>query len=319
MKRIAVLTSGPDAPGMNAAIRAVVRSGIYHNADMYGIQGGFQGLLKNEVKHMDAASVGSIMQRGGTILQSSPCDLVFTEDGQQHVYDELHKHEIDSLIVIGGKEAMLAASILERKGMPCVGIPATIDRDIPCVGETVGFDTALNTIVDYIDKIRDTATSHEKSSIIEVMGKDTGNLALLSGLAGGAENILIPEKKEDLDRILQEVQQGPGRHNRFRIIILAEGLMNATDLHRQLKEATGMESRVTSLGHTQRGGTPTARDRILASRLGAHAVDLVMDGESGKVVSIKDDQPAAFGFDEVVEKRADWNESLYELPKRLSI
>lgn len=319
MKRIAVLTSGADAPGMNAAVRAVVRSGIYENIEMVGIYGGYEGILEERIETMDASSVGSIMQRGGTILQSSSCDEMFTEAGQAKAKDILHKYEIDSLVVIGGKEALQVAALLEKRGLACIGIPATIDNDINGVTETIGFDTALNTVVDYIDRIRDTASSHEKTSIIEVMGKDTGSLALWSGLAGGAENILIPEKKEDLQKNIDEIKQGGTREKRYRIIIVAEGMMNASELHQKLTQEAGIESRVTSLGHTQRGGAPTARDRILASRLGAYAVDLLLNGKNGRLVSLKDLELVSSSLENVLDNKLAVDETVYQLPRRLSI
>lgn len=320
MDRIGVLTSGADAPGMNAAIRSVVRSGIYYGVEMVGIKYGFQGLLNETFETMDASSVGSIIQRGGTILQSYTCEEIHTEDGQKKAIENLHKQGIDSLVVIGGKEDIAIASSLQKKGLPCIGIPATIDNDIPGVVESIGFDTGLNTIIDYIDRIRDTASSHEKSSIIEVMGKDTGNLALWSGLAGGAENILVPEKKEDLDSIVNQIKHGPSRDKRYSIIIVAEGSgVNGIDLNTKLKEEAGIESRVTVLGHTQRGGAPTARDRVLASRLGAFAVELLLKQESGKVVGLKNNTPVSTAFEDVCSQTSQIDEGMYDLTGRLSI
>ncbi len=319
MKRFGVLTSGADAPGMNAAIRAVVRSGIYYGVDMLGIQYGFQGLIDGKIEKMDAASVGSIMQRGGTILQSSPSDVVFSEEGKAKALQMIKQHGIDSLIVIGGKESLQAAAVLEEAGLPTAAIPATIDSDIPGVYEVIGFDTALNTVMDYIDRIRDTASSHEKSSIIEVMGRDTGSLALWSGLAGGAENILIPEKKEDLDSIVEQIKQGPSRSKRYSIVVVAEGTVSGIDLNERLKQEAGIESRVTVLGHTQRGGAPTAADRILASRLGAYAVDLLIKDQSGVIVTIKDNQPEALTYGSVHAKTVQVDEDVYNLSSRLSI
>ncbi|WP_146815870.1 6-phosphofructokinase [Halobacillus faecis] len=320
MDRIGVLTSGADAPGMNAAIRSVVRSGVYYGVEMVGIKYGFQGLLNESLEKMDASSVGSIIQRGGTILQSYTCDEIYTDAGQEKAIENLHKQGIDSLVVIGGREDLAVAASLQKKDFPCVGIPATIDNDIPGVAEAIGFDTGLNTIIDYIDRIRDTASSHEKSSIIEVMGRDTGNLALWSGLAGGAENILIPEKKEDMNTIIEQIKSGPSRDKRYSIIIVAEGSgVSGIDLNTRLKEEAGIESRVTVLGHTQRGGAPTARDRVLASRLGAHAIDLLLAQESGKVVGLKNNKLVSHTFEEVTSQMSKIDEGMYELSGRLSI
>ncbi|MGR9047527.1 ATP-dependent 6-phosphofructokinase [Halobacillus faecis] len=320
MDRIGVLTSGADAPGMNAAIRSVVRSGIYYGVEMVGIKYGFQGLLNDTLEKMDASSVGAIIQRGGTILQSYTCDELHTDAGQEKAIENLHKQGIDSLIVIGGRKDLAVAASLQKKNFPCVGIPATIDNDIPGVAEAIGFDTGLNTIIDYIDRLRDTASSHEKSSIIEVMGRDTGNLALWSGLAGGAENILIPEKKEDMNSIIAEIKSGPSRDKRYSIIIVAEGSgVSGIDLNAKLKEEAGIESRVTVLGHTQRGGAPTARDRVLASRLGAHAIDLLLSKESGKVVGLKNNTLESYAFDDVFSQTSQIDEGMYELLGRMSI
>ncbi|WP_394219578.1 ATP-dependent 6-phosphofructokinase [Halobacillus trueperi] len=320
MDRIGVLTSGADAPGMNAAIRSVVRSGIYYGVEMVGIKYGFQGLLNETVEKMDASSVGSIIQRGGTVLQSYTCDEIHTDDGQKKAIENLHKQGIDSLVVIGGKEDLAIAASLQKKNFPCIGIPATIDNDIPGVAEAIGFDTGLNTIIDYIDRIRDTASSHEKSSIIEVMGRDTGNLALWSGLAGGAENILIPEKKEDMNTIIEQIKSGPSRNKRYSIIIVAEGSgVSGIDLNTKLKEEAGIESRVTVLGHTQRGGAPTARDRVLASRLGAYAVDLLLAEESGSVVGLKNNILESYAFGDVFSQTSQIDEGMYELIGRMSI
>ncbi|MGI8316993.1 ATP-dependent 6-phosphofructokinase [Halobacillus mangrovi] len=319
MNRIGVLTSGEDAPGMNAAIRAVVRSGLYYDIEMVGVKYGFQGLLNESIERLDAVSVGSILQRGGTVLQSYITGEISTEDGQNKAIENLKKLEIDALVVVGGKEALSVTQSLASRGFPCIGIPATIDNDIPGVEETIGFDTALNTVIDYIDRIRDTASSHEKTSIIEVAGKDTGNLALYSGIAGGAESIVIPEKKEDVESILDQVKSGNGAERRYSIIIVAEGSVAGIDLNAKLKEEAGIESRVTVLGHTQRGGSPTARDRVLASRLGAYAVDLLINDEVGKLVGMKNNQPVYYDLDEVFSQEFRIDEAMYQLSGRLSL
>ncbi|WP_075036302.1 6-phosphofructokinase [Halobacillus dabanensis] len=319
MDRIGVLTSGEDAPGMNAAIRSVVRTGLYDGIEMVGIKYGFQGILDETVEQMEAASVGSIIQRGGTILQSRRSEEISTEEGQQKAINNLKRNGIEGLVIIGGRDALKVAAELARKEFPCIGIPATIDNDIPFVEETIGFDTALNTIIDYVDRIRDTASSHEKSSIIEVMGRDAGNLALWSGLAGGAENILIPEKKDDVETIVEQIKRGPSRDKRYSIIIVAEGIVSGIDLNARLKEEAGLESRVTVLGHTQRGGAPTARDRVLASRLGAYAIELLSNQESGKLVALKDSKPVSYSFEEVFTQERHIDESMYDLSGRLSI
>ncbi|QAS54590.1 ATP-dependent 6-phosphofructokinase [Halobacillus litoralis] len=318
MDRIGVLTSGEDAPGMNAAIRAVVRSGLYDGIEMVGIKYGFQGILNETMERMDAASVGSIIQRGGTILQSYKNQEIVTDAGQQKAIAHLKKHGIDGLVVIGGREALKVAVSLAEKDFPCIGIPAAIENDIPYVDEAIGFDTAINTIIEYVDRIRDTASSHEKTSIIEVMGKENGNLALWSGLAGGAENIIIPEKKEDIEKIVEQIKSGTSRDKKYSIIIVAEGTVSGIDLNAKLKTETGLESRVTVLGHTQRGGAPTARDRVLASRLGAHAIELLLNDESGKVVKLKDNKLVSDDLGEIFSPKSHIDESMYDLSGRLS-
>ncbi|CDQ20693.1 6-phosphofructokinase [Halobacillus karajensis] len=319
LNKIGVLTSGEDAPGMNAAIRSVVRSGLYYGIEMVGIKYGFQGILDETMGDMKAASVGSIIQRGGTILQSYKSEEITTNHGQQKAIEILKKHGIDGLVVIGGRDALKVAASLAEKNYPCIGIPATIDNDIPFVEETIGFDTALNTIIEYVDRIRDTASSHEKSSIIEVMGRDTGDLALWSGLAGGAENILIPEKQEDVEGIVEKIKNGNPRDKRYSIIIVAEGCVSGIDLNTKLKEEAGIESRVTVLGHTQRGGAPTGRDRVLASRLGGYAVDLLLNNEFGKLAGVENNKTVSYPFNEVFSQKHHINESMYDLTGRLSI
>jgi 6-phosphofructokinase 1 len=319
LNKIGVLTSGEDAPGMNAAIRSVVRSGLYDGIEIVGIKYGFQGILNETMEQMDAASVGSIIQRGGTILQARKSEEISTDGGQQKAIDNLRKYGIEGLVIIGGRDALRVAASLVEKDFPCIGIPATIDNDIPLVEETIGFDTALNTIIEYVDRIRDTASSHEKSSIIEVMGRDTGKLALWSGLAGGAERILIPEKKDDIETIVAQIKNGSPREKRYSIIIVAEGSVSGIDLNNRLKEEAGLESRVTVLGHTQRGGVPTARDRMLASRLGAYAMELLVNKEFGKIVALKDNKPISYAFEEIFIQKPQIDESMYDLSGRLSI
>ncbi|UOQ44254.1 6-phosphofructokinase [Halobacillus salinarum] len=319
MNKIGVLTSGEDAPGMNAAIRAVVRSGLYYGKEMVGIKYGFEGAINGNIQEMDAGTVGSILQRGGTILQSRLCEEISTDDGQRKAIETLKKSGIDALVIIGGREALQTARELANKDFPCIGIPATIDNDIPCIDDSIGFDTALNTVIDYIDRIRDTASSHEKTSIIEVMGKDTGALALWSGLAGGAENILIPEKKEDAEDIVEHVKSGGGRTKRYSIIVVAEGIGRGTDFSTKLKEEAGIDSRVIVLGHTQRGGAPTARDRALASRLGAYAIDLLLNNESGKLAGFHNNQLVNYNLAEVFTQKPRIEESMYHLSRRLSL
>lgn len=319
MKKIAVLTSGGDAPGMNAAIRAVVRKSIYHGVDIYGIQNGFQGLMEGNIKKMEIGSVGDIIQRGGTILFSARSLEFKTPEGQQRGIEQLKKHGIEGLIVIGGDGSFRGAQKLTENGFPCIGVPGTIDNDIPGTDFTIGFDTALNTIIEAIDKIRDTATSHERTYVIEVMGRDAGDLALWAGLADGAESILIPERKDDFEAVINKLKRGHERGKKHSIIILAEGVGSGFAYGKRIQDATKLETRVTVLGHIQRGGSPTAADRVLASRLGAKAVDLLLAGKGGKIVGIQQNQLVDHDILEILDKKHSINIDMYKLSNELSI
>ncbi len=319
MKKIGVLTSGGDAPGMNAAIRAVVRKGIYHDLDVYGIYYGYQGLLNGNIEKMELGSVGDIIHRGGTKLYTSRCPEFKTEEGQLKGIEQLKKHGIEGLVVIGGDGSFRGAIKLTEKGFPCVGVPGTIDNDIPGTDFTIGFDTALNTIIDSIDKIRDTATSHERTYVIEVMGRDAGDLALWAGVAAGAESILIPEKKEDFDEIVNKIERGHQRGKKHSIILIAEGVGSGVEFADKIKEKMGLETRVTVLGHTQRGGSPTAVDRTLASRLGAKAVDLLLEGKGGRMVGIQQNQIVDHDILKILTMNRQPEMSMYKLAQELSI
>ena len=291
MKAIGILTSGGDAPGMNAAIRAVVRTAIYYGYKVYGIERGYAGLLEKDFREMDLSSVGDIIQKGGTVLKSSRCDEFRTEEGRAKAVEILEEFGVGSLVVIGGDGSFTGANKLSQLGVHTIGIPGTIDNDLAYTDYTIGFDTALNTIVDAIDKVRDTASSHERAFIIEVMGRNAGDLALFAGIAGGSESLLIPEKKEDLDEVVARIKAGESRGKKHSIIVLAEGVMSAAEFGQKLKEAGDTSDlRVTELGHIQRGGSPTARDRVLASRMGAHAVKLLKEGIGGVAVGIRNEK-----------------------------
>ncbi|MGM8215595.1 6-phosphofructokinase [Bacillaceae bacterium W0354] len=319
MKRIGVLTSGGDAPGMNAAVRAVVRSAIYNQMEIFGIYYGYQGLIDGEIKQLHIGSVGDILQKGGTILYSSRSEQFMTDEGQQKAIEQLKKNEIEGLVVVGGDGTFRGAMSLTEKGFPCIGVPGTIDNDIPGTDFTIGFDTALNTVIQAVDKIRDTATSHERIYVIEVMGRDKGDLALWSGLAGGAESILIPEVKVNFDDVIEKIQRGHERGKRHSIILVAEGVGSAVDYANMIKEKLNLETRVTVLGHTQRGGSPTANDRVLASRLGAYSVELLLKGLSGKMVGIENNQLVHHDINEVLNRKDDISDDLYQLSNQLSI
>lgn len=319
LKRIGILTSGGDAPGMNAAIRAVVRKGIYHGIEIYGIKYGFQGLMEGHIEKMEIGSVGDIIQRGGTVLFSARSDEFITDKGQERAIEQLKKFGIEGLVVIGGDGTFRGAEALTKKGFPCIGIPATIDNDIHGTDFTIGFDTALNTVIEAVDKIRDTATSHERTYIIEVMGRDAGDLALYSGLAGGAESIMIPEKKEEFQEIVDRLIRGHERGKKHSIIILAEGVGSGFDYGERIEKATKLETRVTVLGYIQRGGSPTATDRVLASRLGASAIELLMEGISGRMVGVENNQMVEYNFQHIINKSNTTHEEMYRLSKELSI
>ncbi|MCA0982498.1 6-phosphofructokinase [Halobacillus yeomjeoni] len=319
MKKIGVLTSGGDAPGMNAAIRAVVRKAIYHGLEVYGIKYGYQGLMDGNIEKMELGSVGDIIQRGGTKLYSARSEEFKTEEGQLKGIEQMKKHGIEGLIAIGGDGTFMGAKKLTEKGYPCIGVPGTIDNDIPGTDFTIGFDTALNTIIDAIDKIRDTATSHERTYVIEVMGRDAGDLALWAGLADGAETIMIPEAEDDFEEVIDRLKRGHDRGKKHSIIIVAEGVGSGVDFARRIDEAAELETRVTVLGHTQRGGSPSAADRVLASRLGAYAVDLLLDGKAGRMVGIQQNKLVDHDIIEILNTKHRIDMDMYRLSKELSI
>ncbi|WP_144547906.1 6-phosphofructokinase [Bacillus sp. X1(2014)] len=319
MKRIGVLTSGGDSPGMNPAIRAVVRKAIYHNLEVYGIYGGYTGLISGNIKKLELGSVGDIIQRGGTMLQSARCPEFKTKEGQQKGIEQLKAHGIEGLVVIGGDGSYRGAKALTEHGYPCVGVPGTIDNDIPGTELTIGFDTALNTVIDSLDKIRDTATSHERTFVIEVMGRNAGDLALWAGLAGGAETILIPEEGYDMDDIVDKLRKGNERGKKHSIIVVAEGVCSGVEFGKQVEEATNFDTRVSVLGHIQRGGSPTAADRVLASRLGARAVELLIEGKGGRAVGIEKNQLVDYDIIEALGREHTLDLDLYKLSMELSI
>lgn len=319
MKKIGVLTSGGDSPGMNAAIRAVVRKAIFHDVEVYGIYQGYTGLMTGQIKKLELGSVGDIIHRGGTFLYSARSEEFKTLEGQKKGIEQLNKLGIEGLVVIGGDGSYRGAEKLTEHGFPCIGVPGTIDNDIPGTDFTIGFDTALNTVIDAIDKIRDTATSHERTYIIEVMGRHAGDIALWSGLAGGAETILIPEASVDMEDVIGRLKRGHDRGKRHSIIVVAEGVGSGVEIGKQIKEATNLETRVSVLGHIQRGGSPTVSDRVLASRLGAYAVELLLDGKQGRAVGIKDNKLVDFSISEALSQKHTVDLSMYKLSEELSI
>lgn len=320
MKRIGVLTSGGDAPGMNSAVRAVVRTAIYHNLEVMGIERGYAGLINGEIKLMNLSSVADIVHRGGTMLRTARSEEFRTLQGRAEAAKQLHKHQIDGLVVIGGDGSFQGAKYLaEEHGTVVVGVPGTIDNDIPCTEYTIGFDTCVNTVVEAINKIRDTATSHERTFIIECMGRHAGYIALQAGLAGGAESILIPEIPFSLDEVCDKLLRGHQRGKLHSIILVAEGAGNALELGSAIKEKTGFDTRVTILGHIQRGGSPSGFDRVLAARLGAKSVELLLKGESCRMVGIISGEVVAHDIDYALAQQKTIDREVYDLAGILAI
>lgn len=320
IQTIGVLTSGGDAPGMNAAIRAVVRQAISKGKKVKGIRRGYTGLIAEDIVDMEARDVSDIIQRGGTILQTARCPEFRTEEGQKLGAEMCRKHGIEGIIVIGGDGSFRGAQKLAAQGINTIGIPGTIDLDISCTDYTIGFDTAVNTAMEAIDKIRDTASSHERCSIIEVMGRDAGYIALWCGLANGAEQVLIPEKYDfDEQKIVNNIIANRKRGKRHYIIINAEGIGHSTSLARRIEAATGMETRATILGHMQRGGSPTCKDRVYASTMGAYAVDLLCEGKSNRIVAYKDGKFVDFDVDEALAMEKHISDYQFNVGKNLSI
>lgn len=319
IQTIGVLTSGGDAPGMNAAIRAVVRQAISKGKKVKGIRRGYTGLIAEDIVDMEAKDVSDIIQRGGTILQTARCPEFRTEEGQKLGAEMCRKHGIEGIIVIGGDGSFRGAQKLAAQGINTIGIPGTIDLDISCTDYTIGFDTAVNTAMEAIDKIRDTASSHERCSIIEVMGRDAGYIALWCGLANGAEQVLIPEKYDfDEQKIVNNIIANRKRGKRHYIIINAEGIGHSTSLARRIEAATGMETRATILGHMQRGGSPTCKDRVYASMMGALAVDLLVAGKRSRVVGYRHGEFVDFDINEALAMQKNVDSYMWEVCNSLS-
>lgn len=316
---IGVLTSGGDAPGMNAAIRAVVREAIAKGKKVKGIKRGYAGLLQEEIVDMEAKDVSDIIQRGGTILQTARCMEFKTPEGQQKAAEICRKHGIDGIIVIGGDGSFRGAQKLAALGINTIGLPGTIDLDIACTEYTIGFDTAVNTAMEAIDKVRDTSTSHERCSVIEVMGRNAGYLALWCGIANGAEDILLPEKYDyDEQKLINNIIEGRKRGKKHHIIINAEGIGHSSSMAKRIEAATGIETRATILGHMQRGGNPTCIDRVHASMMGSYAVDLLAEGKTKRVVGYKNGEYVDFDINEALAMEKGISEYQYEVAKSLS-
>ncbi len=320
IRTIGVLTSGGDAPGMNAAIRAVVRTGAYHGLKVMGVKRGYNGLINGEMEEMNARSVSETLQRGGTCLMTARC-LEFKEKaGVARACQIARVFGLDGLVVIGGDGSFRGARDLSNAGLPTVAMPGTIDNDINCSEYTVGYDTCLNTVKDAVDKIRDTASSHERCSVIEVMGRAAGYIALEAGIACGAEVILIPEKKYDFDEdVLRPILEAKTRGKKHAIIVVAEGIGGVIDMAKEIEAKTGIESRATILGHVQRGGSPTVRDRVIASQMGARCVELLLEGKANRIVCMQKGEITDVDINEGLDMHKEISEELIQLARKLSV
>ena len=319
IKTIGVLTSGGDAPGMNAAIRAVVRRGLSQGLSVKGILKGYDGLLNEEIIDMSAKDVSDTIERGGTILYTARCAEFRTEEGQKRGAEICKKHGIDGLVVIGGDGSFAGAQKLANLGINTIGLPGTIDLDIACTEYTIGFDTAVNTAMEAIDKVRDTSTSHERCSIIEVMGRGAGYLALWCGIANGAEDILLPERYDnDEQTLINHIIEGRKKGKKHHLIINAEGIGHSTGMARRIEAATGIETRATILGYMQRGGSPTCKDRMYASIMGSYAVDLLVAGKSNRLVAYKDGRFVDYDIDEALAMTKDISDYEFNISTMLS-
>lgn len=320
IKRIGVLTSGGDAPGMNAAIRAVVRTGISNGMRVMGIRKGYNGLVRGEMEELTLRSVSDIIHRGGTVLQTVRCPEFLTEEGMNKAMDIVGIFSLDAIIVIGGDGSFKGARDISKKGLPVIAIPGTIDNDIASTEYAIGFDTALNTVQDAIDKIRDTAYSHERCSVVEVMGRNSGYIALNVGIAGGAEVVLVPEKTADIDvDVIKPILEGRNRGKKHYVVIVAEGVGKALELSDLIQEKTGIDTRATILGHLQRGGSPTVRDRVTASIMGARAVELLKEGRINRAVCFLKGAYTDIDINEALEMEKSIDESLFEISKVLAL
>lgn len=320
MKSIAVLTSGGDAPGMNPAVRAVVRTACQRGIKVYGVDRGYTGLINGDIHEMNLRSVSDIITRGGTILYSARCPEFKTEEGLQKAVATCKKFGIDGMVIIGGDGSFRGAMDLSLRGIPCIGLPGTIDNDISCTDYTIGYDTCLNTIVQMVDRIRDTSESHDRCTVVEVMGRGAGYLALEAGIAVGATSIIVPEVEYDIERdVIARIREFQKTGKKHFIVIVAEGVGGTAEIAKKIEAETGVESRATILGHVQRGGSPTARDRIMASQMGSRAVDLLTQGIGNRVIGIRDNKIVDFDIFEALKMTKTIDMKDYELAHEISI
>ena len=320
MKKIAVLTSGGDAPGMNAAVRAVVRTALSRGVEVVGVSRGYSGLINADFVPMNLRSVSDIIHRGGTMLYTARCPEFKTEEGLQKAIASCRENGIEGVIAIGGDGSFRGAQDLTRRGLPCIGIPGTIDNDIACCEYTIGYDTALNTCMEMIDKLRDTAQSHDRCSVVEVMGRHAGYLALNVGIAVGATAIIVPETPFDFQRdIIDRMKATFATGKKHFIVIVAEGVGHVVEMAAEIEKITGIETRATILGHVQRGGSPTLRDRLLASEMGHYAVDILLNGKSNRVVATQNDEILDFDIEEALQMKKPFDFNRLKMAHEISI
>ena len=318
MKSIAVLTSGGDSPGMNAAVRAVVRTACQRGIKVYGVDRGYTGLIKGDVHEMNLRSVSDIITRGGTILYSARCPEFKTEEGIQKAVDTCKRVGIDGMVIIGGDGSFRGARDLSLRGIPCIGLPGTIDNDIQCSEYTIGYDTAMNTVMELVDKLRDTSHSHERCAVVEVMGRNAGHIALNTGVACGATAILVHEMEFDIEHVIHKIKNASANAKEQFIVIVAEGVGHTEEISKRINEETGIESRATILGHVQRGGSPTVRDRVVASEMGYYAVELLEKGIGNRVVGMKDGKIYDVDIQEARSMKKPFDKRLYDIANEIS-
>ncbi len=317
-KKIGVLTSGGDAPGMNAAVRAVVRTALSKGMEVYGIRRGYVGLITGDIFQMDERSVSDIIHRGGTVLYTARCPEFRTEEGVEKARAKCEELGIEGLVVIGGDGSFRGAADLSAKGMLCVGIPGTIDNDIACTDYTIGFDTAMNTAMEMVDKLRDTSQSHDRCSVVEVMGRGAGHIAVNTGIACGATDIITKEVPYDIDKIAKVMLEKKAKGKQHFVVIVAEGVGHSQEIATMLQEKTHIETRATILGHVQRGGNPTLRDRVEATRMGYYAVELLEQGVGNRVVGIKDSKLVDYDIQEALQMQKPYDEKLHHIAEQIA-
>lgn len=319
MNTIGVLTSGGDAPGMNAAVRAVVRTAIAMGIKVKGIRRGYNGLIEGDIIDLDVRSVSDIIHRGGTVLYTARSPRFKTEEGMKEAIDNCKKHGIEGIVVIGGDGSYRGARDLSLRGIPCVGVPGTIDNDISSTEYTIGFDTAMNTAMEMVDKIRDTAQSHDRCSVVEVMGRRAGYLALQTGIAVGATAVLVPEVEFKIEDVIEKIKSTQKTGKKHFIVVVAEGVGGVEEIAKKIESETGVEARATILGHVQRGGNPTVRDRVMATEMGYAAVKLLKDGIGNRVIGLKDGQIVNYDIYEALNMKKPFDDEMYEIAHTTSI